>query len=78
VWPGSGLGCLAGSPGAFDLFVVLHRRAVYRHCSRFVGNHEDGSDLSQKIVLRAHRGLTRIRAKSSLSTCCTASASTCA
>ncbi|HJN44551.1 MAG: hypothetical protein CL477_10415 [Acidobacteria bacterium] len=61
-------GCLAGSPGAFDLFVELHQRAVYRLCYRFVGNHEDAADLSQEVFLRAHRGLTRFRAKSSLST----------
>ena len=37
--------CLAGRPGAFDLVVERHRRAVYQLCYRFVGNHEDASDL---------------------------------
>jgi len=61
-------GCLAGSPGAFDLLVHLHQRAVYRLCFRFMGNHEDAADLSQEVFLRAHRGLASFRSKSSLST----------
>lgn len=61
-------GCLAGSPGAFDLLVQLHQRAVYRLCYRFMGNHEDAADLSQEVFLRAHRGLASFRSQSSLST----------
>ncbi len=61
-------GCLAGSPGAFDLLVQLHQRAVYRLCYRFMGNHEDAADLSQEVFLRAHRGLASFRAQSTLST----------
>ena len=61
-------GCLAGSPGAFDMFVRLHQRSVYQLCYRFAGNHEDACDLSQEVFLRAHRGLGRFRAQSSLST----------
>ena len=49
--------CLAGRAGAFDLIVERHRRAVYQLCYRFVGNHEDASDLSQDVFLRAYRGL---------------------
>jgi RNA polymerase sigma-70 factor (ECF subfamily) len=37
-------------------------------CYRFVGNHEDASDLSQEVFLRAFRGLSRFRQQSSLST----------
>ena len=47
----------AGRPGAFDLIVERHRRHVYQLCYRFVGNHEDASDLSQDVFLRAYRGL---------------------
>ncbi len=61
-------GCLAGSPGAFDLLVQLHQRAVYRLCYRFMGNHEDAADLSQEVFLRAHRGLASFHSNSSLST----------
>jgi RNA polymerase sigma-70 factor (ECF subfamily) len=60
--------CLAGRPGAFDLIVERHRRPVYQLCYRFVGNHEDASDLSQEVFLRAFRGLRNFRQKASLAT----------
>jgi RNA polymerase sigma-70 factor, ECF subfamily len=60
--------CLAGRPGAFDLVVERHRRSVYQLCCRFVGNHEDASDLSQDVFLRAYRGLRGFRGRSSLAT----------
>jgi RNA polymerase sigma-70 factor, ECF subfamily len=60
--------CLADRPGAFDLIVERHRRSVYQLCYRFVGNHEDASDLSQDVFLRAYRGLKRFRGGSSLGT----------
>src|SRR5438874_6659247 len=60
--------CLRGRPGAFDVIVERHRRAIYQLCYRFVGNHEDASDLSQDVFLRAFRGLKRFRGGSSLST----------
>jgi RNA polymerase sigma-70 factor, ECF subfamily len=60
--------CLAGRPGAFDLVVERHRRPVYQLCYRFVGNHEDASDLSQDVFLRAYRGLRNFKGHSSLGT----------
>ena len=60
--------CLAGTPGAFDLIVERHQRSVYRLCYRFVGNHEDASDLSQDVFLRAYRALSRFKGESSLTT----------
>lgn len=60
--------CLDGRSGAFDLIVERHRRAVYQLCYRFVANHEDASDLSQDVFLRAYRGLKNFRGQSSLST----------
>src|SRR6266478_3116459 len=60
--------CLANQPGAFDLVVDRHRRSVYQLCYRFVGNHEDASDLSQDVFLRAYRGLRAFRGQSSLAT----------
>jgi RNA polymerase sigma-70 factor (ECF subfamily) len=60
--------CLAGKPGAFDVIVERHRRSVYQVCYRFVGNHEDASDLSQDVFLRAYRGLRHFRGGSSLAT----------
>ena len=60
--------CLANRPGAFDLIVERHRRSVYQLCYRFAGNHEDASDLSQDVFVRAYRGLRNFRAQSSLAT----------
>src|SRR5215510_2866049 len=60
--------CLSGRAGAFDLIVERHRRPVYQLCYRFVGNHEDASDLSQDVFLRAYRGLHRFKGQSSLAT----------
>jgi len=60
--------CLSGRSGAFDVIVERHRRAVYQLCYRFVGNHEDASDLSQDVFLRAYRGLRNFRGRSSLGT----------
>ena len=60
--------CLAGRPGAFDVIVERHRRSVYQLCYRFVANHEDASDLSQDVFLRAYRGLRSFRGHSSLAT----------
>ena len=60
--------CLAGRGGAFELIVERHRRAVYQLCYRFVGNHEDASDLSQDVFLRAYRGLRSFRGQSTLAT----------
>jgi RNA polymerase sigma-70 factor (ECF subfamily) len=60
--------CLAGRAGAFDLIVERHRRHVYQLCYRFVTNHEDASDLSQDVFIRAYRGLRNFRGQSSLAT----------
>ena len=60
--------CLAGRHGAFDLIVERHQRPVYQLCYRFVGNHEDASDLSQDVFLRAYRGLRSFRGQSTIAT----------
>lgn len=60
--------CLDGRAGAFDLIVERHRRSVYQLCYRFVANHEDASDLTQDVFLRAYRGLKNFRGQSSIAT----------
>src|SRR5215217_4495886 len=60
--------CRQGTAGAFDVLVERHRRPVYQLCYRFVGNHEDASDLSQEVFLRAYRGLKNFRGQSSVAT----------
>lgn len=59
---------LAGQSAAFDVIVERHRRTIYQLCYRFVGNHEDASDLSQDVFLRAFRGLRNFRGQSTVST----------
>lgn len=49
--------CLAGRRGAFDVLVDRHRRHVYQLCYRFMGNHEDTSDVAQEVFIRAYRAL---------------------
>ena len=53
---------LAGHRDAFDVIVERHRRQVYQLCYRFVGNHEDASDLGQDVFIRAYRGLRGFQA----------------
>ena len=60
--------CVAGRREAFDVIVERHRRTVYQVCYRFMGNHEDASDLSQEAFVRAWRGLKNFRGESQLST----------
>jgi RNA polymerase sigma-70 factor (ECF subfamily) len=60
--------CLGGRRDAFDVIVERHRRTVYQVCYRFVGNHEDASDLAQEAFLRAWRGLGSFKGQSALST----------
>src|ERR1043166_4614757 len=60
--------CLAGRREAFDVLVERHRRHVYQLCYRFVGNHEDASDLAQDVFIRAYRGLKTFKSRSSLGT----------
>jgi RNA polymerase sigma-70 factor (ECF subfamily) len=59
---------VAGRPGAFDVIVERHRRQVYQLCYRFVGNHEDASDLAQDVFIRAFRGLRNFKGDAALGT----------
>ena len=60
--------CRAGDSAAFDTLVERHRRQVYQVCYRFVGNHEDASDLAQDAFLRAYRALHTFKGHSAFST----------
>jgi RNA polymerase sigma-70 factor (ECF subfamily) len=59
---------LGGRREAFDLIVERHRRHVYQICFRFVGNHEDASDLAQDVFVRAFRGLKKFKQEAALGT----------
>jgi RNA polymerase sigma-70 factor, ECF subfamily len=60
--------CLAGRRESFDVLVERHQRHVYQLCYRFVGNHEDASDLAQDVFVRAYRGLKNFRGQAAVGT----------
>ena len=60
--------CLANHRGAFDVIVGRYRRQVYQLCYRYIGNHEDASDLAQDAFIRAFKGLKGFKGQSTLST----------
>ena len=60
--------CVGGHREAFDEIVERHQRQVYQLCYRFVGNHEDASDLAQDVFIRAYRGLHSFKGQSAFST----------
>ena len=59
---------LAGHTAAFDVIVERYQRQIYQLCYRFVGNHEDASDLTQDVFVRAYRGLRGFRGRAALGT----------
>lgn len=60
--------CVAGDRQAFDRLVERHQRQVYRLCYRFIGNHEDASELAQDTFVRAHRALASFEEAARFST----------
>jgi RNA polymerase sigma-70 factor, ECF subfamily len=60
--------CLAGDRAAFDVIVRRHQRQIYQLCYRFVGNHEDASDLAQDVFVRAYRGLRGFKGDAAFAT----------
>ena len=60
--------CLSGRRKAFDVLVERHRRQIYQLCYRFVGNHEDASDLTQDVFVRAYRALGGFKGQSAVAT----------
>ena len=59
---------LAGAREAFDVIVERHQRHVYQLCYRFLGNHEDASDLTQDVFVRAFKGLRNFKGDAALGT----------
>ncbi len=59
---------LGGQREAFDVIVERHRRQVYQLCYRFLSNHEDASDLTQDVFVRAFKGLRNFKGDSALGT----------
>jgi RNA polymerase sigma-70 factor (ECF subfamily) len=59
---------VAGDRDAFDIIVERYQRQIYSLCFRFVRTHEDASDLTQDVFIRAYRSLPRFKQESSLGT----------
>jgi RNA polymerase sigma-70 factor, ECF subfamily len=59
---------VGGDRDAFGALVERHRRAIYQLCYRFVGRHEEASDLAQDVFVRAFRGLRTFKGDSAFST----------
>lgn len=59
---------LGGHRDAFDVIVERHRKQIYQLCYRFLGNHEDASDLTQDVFVRAFKGLHSFKGDSALGT----------
>ena len=51
-----------GHREAFDVIVERHQRPIYNLCYRFVRSHEDASDLTQDVFIRAYRSLATVQA----------------
>jgi RNA polymerase sigma-70 factor (ECF subfamily) len=58
----------AGDRAAFDLLVQRHERQIYRLCYRFVGTHEDASELAQDAFVRAYRSIGGFKADAAFAT----------
>jgi RNA polymerase sigma-70 factor (ECF subfamily) len=57
-----------GDRAAFDVLVERYERDVYRLCYRYVGDHQDASDMVQEAFLKAYRAIGRFRGDSAFST----------
>jgi RNA polymerase sigma-70 factor (ECF subfamily) len=60
--------CLEGDGQAFDRLVIRHQRQVYLLCYRFLGNHEDASELAQDVFVRAYRALGTFKGQAAFTT----------
>lgn len=62
------LQCKNGNVEAFEQLVLKYQRQIYTVAYRFMGNHEDASDLAQEAFIRAYKSIDRFRGESSLKT----------
>jgi RNA polymerase sigma-70 factor (ECF subfamily) len=60
--------CQAGRREAFDVLVRRHQRQLYQLCHRFTGSHDEASDLTQDVFVRAYRALPGFKGQSALTT----------
>ncbi|NLW24969.1 MAG: sigma-70 family RNA polymerase sigma factor [Clostridia bacterium] len=57
-----------GDLDAFEDLVARYERKVYTIAYRFMGNHEDASDLAQEAFLKAYQSINKFRGDSSFAT----------
>ncbi len=58
----------AGDRTAFEALVRRHERQIYHLCYRFVGSHEDASELAQDAFVRAYRAIGGFKEDAAFST----------
>jgi RNA polymerase sigma-70 factor (ECF subfamily) len=58
----------SGDKGAFGELVLRYERAIYFLCLKAVGDHDEASDLSQSVFVRAYTALPGFREKASFKT----------
>ncbi|MEW6661484.1 MAG: RNA polymerase sigma factor [Bacillota bacterium] len=57
-----------GDVQAFECLVLQYQRQVYSVAYRFMGNHEDASDLAQEAFVRAFQSISKFREEASFKT----------
>ena len=58
----------SGDIEAFEQLISLYEKKVYTIAYRFMGNHEDASDLAQEAMLKAYRAVKKFRGDASFKT----------
>jgi RNA polymerase sigma-70 factor, ECF subfamily len=61
-------GAKQGDGQCFEFLYGLHKRRVYSHCLRMVGNVETAEDLSQEAFIQLYRKIATFRGESAFST----------
>lgn len=57
-----------GDVYAFEELVIRYEKKVYTIAYKYMGNHEDASDMAQEAFLKAYQAIGTFRGESSLST----------
>ncbi|WP_366924525.1 sigma-70 family RNA polymerase sigma factor [Metallumcola ferriviriculae] len=58
----------AGDVDAFQELINQYEKKIYTIAYRFMGNHEDASDLAQEAMLKAFRSISKFRGEASFKT----------
>lgn len=58
----------SGDVEAFEQLISKYEKKIYTIAYRFMGNHEDASDLAQEAMLKAYRSMAKFRGDASFKT----------